>query len=77
METSAEDFLVILQTAKVSEAHYLRRLHNLAIGLGWLAVPVLTPRLWPKPQYKAKRGITPDEHQRIVAARVSTLQGYK
>lgn len=67
METTAEDFLIILKTAKVSEAHYLRRLHNLAIGLGWLAMPVLAPRLWPKPQYKAKRGITPDEHKRILA----------
>jgi len=68
METTAEDLLLILNTAKVSQAHYLRRLHNLAIGLGWLALPVLAPRLWPKPQFKAKRGITPDEHQRILAA---------
>lgn len=68
METAAEDLLTILKPAKVSEAHYLRRLHNLAIGLGWLAMPVLPPRLWPKPQYAAKRGITPDEHQRLLAA---------
>lgn len=51
----------------MSEVHYLRRLHNLAIGLGWLALPVLAPKLWPKPQYKIKRGITPDEHAKILA----------
>lgn len=68
METQADDLLAILKTAKVSEAHYLRRLHNLALGLGWLALPVLAPRLWPKPQYKIKRGISPEEHQRILAA---------
>jgi len=68
IETNAEDFLAILNQGKVSVAHYLRRLHNLALSLGWLAVPVLAPRLWPKPQFKAKRGITLAEHQRILAA---------
>lgn len=67
METNAGDFLTLLKNAKVSEVHYLRRLHNLAIRLGWLALPVLAPRLWPKPQYKIKRGITPDEHAKILA----------
>jgi integrase len=68
VETNAEDFLAVLKPGKVSVAHYLRRLHNLALSLGWLAVPVLAPRLWPKPQFKAKRGVTLDEHQRILAA---------
>jgi integrase len=40
----------------------------MALGLGWLAFPVLAPRLWPKIQTKAKRGITLAEHQRILAA---------
>jgi len=68
IETSAEDFLTILNGGKVSVAHYLKRLHNLALGLGWLAFPVLAPRLWPKPRYRLKRGITLAEHQRILAA---------
>jgi integrase len=67
VETNAEDMLNVLKNCNTSEMHYLRRLHNLAIGLGWLAVPALAPRLWPKPQYKAKRGITLAEHQRILA----------
>jgi hypothetical protein len=68
VETTAEDFLSILNGGKVSVIHYLKRLHNLALGLGWLAFPVLAPRLWPKLRFKAKRGITLAEHQRILAA---------
>jgi hypothetical protein len=71
VETTAEDFLSILNGAKVSVAHYLKRLHNLALGLGWLSFPVLAPKLWPKPQYKPKRAITFAEHQRILAAEKS------
>ena len=68
VETSAEDFLSILNGGKVSVAHYLKRLHNLALGLGWLAFPILAPRLWPKLHFKPKRAITLAEHQRILAA---------
>jgi hypothetical protein len=68
IETTAEDFLTILNDGKVSVVHYLKRLHNLALGLGWTAFPVLAPRLWPKPQFKSKRGITLAEHQRILGA---------
>jgi integrase len=68
METTAEDLLTILNGGKVSVAHYLKRLHNLALSLGWLTVPVLAPCLWPKPRFKSKRGITLAEHQHILAA---------
>lgn len=68
LESASDDLLAILKKARVSEAHYLRRLHNLAVGLGWLPWPLLAPKLWPKPQYKPKRGITPDEHARLLAA---------
>jgi integrase len=68
VETTAENFLTVLNGGKVSVAHYLKRLHNLALGLGWLAFPVLPPRLWPKPRFKAKRAITLAEHQQILAA---------
>jgi len=66
IETTAEDFLRVLNGGKVSVNHYLRRLHNLALGLGWLTMPVLAPRLWPHPQFKSKRGITFAEHQQIL-----------
>jgi hypothetical protein len=52
IETTCEDFLATLNASKVSANHYLRRLHNLALGLGWLPSPVLAPKLWPKPRFK-------------------------
>jgi len=68
LETTAEDFLTILKDGKVSVDHYLKRLHNLALNLGWLPIPVLARAFWPKPHFKTKRGITAEEHQRILAA---------
>lgn len=68
VETTAEDLLAVMSSRKVSVVHYLKRLHNLALGLGWIAFPVLGPRLWPKPNFKPKRAITLEEHQRILAA---------
>jgi hypothetical protein len=68
IQTKAEQFRGILEDCNVSVGHYLKRLHNLAYGLGWLPSPVLPPLQWPKPHYKAKRGITAEEHERILAA---------
>jgi len=68
LETAADDFLAVLKNGKVSVDHYLKRLHNLALNLGWLPVPVLAPAFWPKPHIKSKRAITTEEHQRILAA---------
>jgi integrase len=68
LETTADDFLSILKNPQPSVCHNLRRLHNLALMLGWLPVPVLAPMLWPKPQPKLRRGITAEEHQRILDA---------
>lgn len=68
LETTAQDFLSILKSPQISVNHYLRRLHNLALGLGWLPAPVLAPKLWPKIRSKEKRSITIQEHQRILAA---------
>ncbi|HTH49524.1 MAG TPA: tyrosine-type recombinase/integrase [Candidatus Limnocylindria bacterium] len=68
IDTTAEDFLLVLADGKVSTHHFLRRLHNLAVGLGWLSAPVLPPKLWPKQRYGDKRAITANEQQRILAA---------
>ncbi len=68
LETTSEDLLAVMAEKGAFTNHCLRRLHNLALGLGWLLAPVLTPKLWPKIQPQAKRGITLDEHCRIIAA---------
>ena len=68
LETTVEDLLAVLRDNRVSIIHFLKRLHNYAVSYGWLAMPILAPRLWPKPRFKPKRGITPTEHQAILAA---------
>jgi integrase len=68
VETTAEDFLSVLRQGGVMTSDFLRRMQNMALGMGWLAWPVLPAKLWPKIQTKAKRGITRDEHARIIAA---------
>jgi integrase len=74
LETTAVDFFAVLKNKQMSVGHYLRRLHNLALMLGWLPVPVLPPNLWPKPECKEKRGLTLEEHQRILAAEKNAEQ---
>jgi hypothetical protein len=68
LETTANDFLMVLESGGVMTQTFLRCLHNLALGLGWLTWPVLPPRLWPAIKTKPKRRITADEHQQILAA---------
>jgi hypothetical protein len=68
IETTSEDFLHVMKTGGASVNHYLRRLHNLAIGLGWMVCPILPSKFWPKIQPTPKRAITLEEHRRIVAA---------
>lgn len=68
VETTAADFLEVLKLGTVSTNHFLRRLHNLALGLGWLPWPVLPKNRWPETVWREKRAILPDEHQKAVAA---------
>ncbi len=59
LETTAEDFFAMFQRyGKVSIACFLKRLHNFALTLGWIALPIVAPYLWPKYQAKDRRGIT-------------------
>jgi integrase len=68
IETTAEDFLTVLRNGTKSTNHFLRRLHNLAHGLGWLPALVLAPKLWPSVKPAVRRGITLAEHQLIIAS---------
>lgn len=67
-ETKAEDFLKICHRSGNSIAHYLRRVHNLALNLGWLAWPILHKAAWPKIRSVSKRAITAEEHAAIIAS---------
>jgi hypothetical protein len=48
--------------------HFLRRLHNLALDLGWLPWAILPKKLWPKDKPASKIAITWEEYQQIIAA---------
>jgi len=67
IETTAEHFLEVLKRGTVSTNVYLRRLHNYALGMHWLPWPVLPKLHWPKVEYKERRAITFEEHQKILA----------
>lgn len=67
LETTADDFLAVFKDGKVSIVYFLKRLHNFALSLGWIALPIIAPCLWPKYEPKDRRGITLDEHQSILA----------
>lgn len=67
METTADDFLAVFKDGKVSIVYFLKRLHNFALSLGWIAIPIVAPYLWPKYEPKDRRGITREEHEAILA----------
>jgi integrase len=68
VQTTAADLLAIIHANGNCVAHYLRRLHNLALDLGWLAWPILAKRAWPKIRSQSKRAITAEEHAAVIAS---------
>ncbi|HEU6448285.1 MAG TPA: tyrosine-type recombinase/integrase [Verrucomicrobiae bacterium] len=67
LETTADDLLEILEEGGVMTNCFVRGLHNLAVGVGWLPMPILAPKMWPKVTTKLKRGITADEQEKIIS----------
>jgi integrase len=76
-QSEAVHFLAVLDHKKagVSTNVWLRILHNRALDLGWLLSPVLKKRLWPKVKYKGRRGITAEEHAKVLAS--ENLEDYR
>jgi integrase len=68
IETSGETLLQVLRKGTVSTNIYLRRLHNFCLDMDWLLKPIIPKRQWPKIEFKERRGITFDEHQKILAS---------
>jgi integrase len=68
VQTTGEDLLSVVHVNGNCVAHYLRRLHNLALDLGWLPWPILAKRAWPKIQSESKRAITAEEHAAVIAS---------
>jgi integrase len=67
LETRAEHFLAVLAAGTVSTNIFLRRQHNFALDMGWLPWPILPRKRWPRIEFREKRAITGEEHQRILA----------
>ncbi len=67
LQTRAEHFLRVLQDGTVCTNIFLRRLQNFALDMSWLPWPVLPKKRWPSIEFKDKRGITRQEHQKILA----------
>jgi integrase len=67
LETTTDDFFAVFKTGKPSIINFLKRLHNFAVTLGWIAIPIVAPYLWPKYEPKDRRGITAEEHQSVLA----------
>ena len=68
IETSGEMLLQVLRKGTVSTNVYLRRLHNFCLDMDWLLKPIIPKRQWPKIEFKERRGITAEEHQKILAS---------
>ena len=66
IETSADHFLAVLKAGRLSTNVYLRRIHHFAVAMHWLPWPVLPKNHWPPIKFKVKRGITSEEHQKIL-----------
>ena len=68
VDTTPDDFRAALADNKPSTNHFLRRIHNLAVGTGWLPWPIIPIKMWPAIQLKRKRGVTVEEHRLIIAS---------
>jgi integrase len=66
VETTAEDLGAVMKAGGAFTNHFLRCLHNCALGYGWILAPIIPPKLWPKYEKKPKRAITWEEHQKII-----------
>jgi integrase len=65
--TSGEELKAVLKRGGAAANNYLRRLHNLAVDNGWIQWEIIPSKKWGKAVKNPKRGVTLDEHQRIIA----------
>ena len=69
LDTEADHLFAVLEHKKSGNAahHYLRRIHNYALHLGWLLAPVMADAAWPAVRKKHYEAITEEEHLSILA----------
>lgn len=64
--TLPDQFMAVLRAGTVSTNVYLRRLQNHCLDMGWLPIPILPKKKFPKIKHGERRAITWDEHCRII-----------
>lgn len=64
--TLPDQLMMVLRAGTVSTNVYLRRLQNHCLDMGWLPVPILPKKKFPKIKHAERRAITWDEHCRII-----------
>lgn len=74
LDTEAIHLLAVLEHKQAGNSthHYLRRLHNFALHLGWLLMPVMAEAAWPPIRTRKMLALTEGEHHRIVAREQNT-----
>ena len=67
--TQIDHLFAVLEHKKSGNAahHYLRRIHNYALHLGWLLAPVMADAAWPAVRKKHYEAIAEEEHLSILA----------
>ena len=65
--TTSDDLLTVMRGGMNSVNHSLRRLHYLAVKLGWLAWPIPAKRAWPKVITARRSAVTREEREKIIA----------
>ncbi|MEZ0300295.1 MAG: hypothetical protein ACAI35_27880, partial [Candidatus Methylacidiphilales bacterium] len=68
IDTEADHLFAVLDHKKAgnSTQHYLKRIHNFALNLGWLLSPVMAEAAWPSVRRQSFVALTAAEHQRII-----------
>lgn len=67
IETTANDLFAVLGEGTRSTNFYAQRLHNFALGFGWLPGPIVAPKLWPAIEWHEREGVTAEQQARIIA----------
>ena len=59
-------FFQALNAGKISTNVFLRRFHNFALDMSWIAGPIIPRRQWPKVRHATKKAITEEQYRQII-----------
>lgn len=65
IQTTSDDFRLVMKRGTQSTNRALRILHNCALGNGWIHWQIIMAKQWPDFTTKPKRAVTHEEYQKI------------